>query len=176
MASALGAALIGEWGRNRKSSYKAKGWLAQIRHLTATRGGSEAADAVGLDVTEGTLLAWLEWSHPDDRKPSPSNQRKIRQAYEYMAGSWDSASQTRRYEITGMIDSGDRIERRTLRIDARRGQWDQIRLRYLSGEMTDDEAEQMFVEDVIVEDIGEGSPPDHSAYAWGFPGTSYTIT
>lgn len=172
MASALGRALIEEWGKDRKVSYRAKGWLAQIRHLTSTRGGSEAADAVGLDVTRSTLLAWLS----EERDPSPANQRKIRQAYEYLAGSWSRVSEGRRYEITGMIGSGDRTQNRTLRIDGSRGDWTRIRDRYLSGEMTEDEAEDLFIEDVIVEDIGEGSPEDDDAYAWNFPGTSYTIT
>ncbi|MFJ3422022.1 hypothetical protein ACIPN8_37440 [Streptomyces sp. NPDC086082] len=69
--------------------------------------------------------------------------------------------------------SGCRISSATsaapLRIDGTRGHWEEIEELWLAGDLTDDEFEDHFVDDVIVEDIGEGTD------GWEFPGASYTV-
>ncbi|MGW0316549.1 hypothetical protein [Streptomyces flavidovirens] len=75
------------------------------------------------------------------------------------------------FEISGVVRTGDderhrgRPEAAPLRIDGRRGHWDEIEELWLAGELTDDEFEDHFVDDVIVEDIGEGTD------GWDFPGS-----
>ncbi|MFI9772922.1 hypothetical protein ACIHJG_39750 [Streptomyces sp. NPDC052415] len=49
-----------------------------------------------------------------------------------------------------------------LRIDGSRGHWDAIEELWLAGELTDDEFEDHFIDDVIVEDIGEGTGASYS--------------
>ncbi|WP_328826005.1 hypothetical protein OHT77_01205 [Streptomyces sp. NBC_00252] len=69
--------------------------------------------------------------------------------------------------------SGCRISSTTsaapLRIDGTRGNWEEIEELWLAGDLTDDEFEDHFVDDVIVVDIGEGTD------GWEFPGASYTV-
>lgn len=164
--SALGRALLDEWGGGRKSTYTAKGWHAMLSKLTSSPRGYDAANAAGLDVTPRTLLGWLA----EQASPSAANQRKIREAYDRMAGGyWDPANETRPYRIVGEIDSGDRVQNRALVINPARGDWQPIREAYERGELTEEKAEEMFIEHVIEEDIGEGSG------GWGFPGGSYTV-
>jgi hypothetical protein len=50
-----------------------------------------------------------------------------------------------------------------------RGNWDAIEALWFAGELTDDESEDHFIDDVIVEDIGEGTD------GWQFPGGSYSV-
>ena len=79
------------------------------------------------------------------------------------------------YEISGVVRTGnDERTRGTrdaapLRIDGTRGHWEEIEELWLAGDLTDDEFEDHFVDDVIVEDIGEGTD------GWEFPGASYTV-
>ncbi|MDX3568461.1 hypothetical protein [Streptomyces sp. ID05-47C] len=56
-----------------------------------------------------------------------------------------------------------------LRSDGSRGNWDAIEELWLAGELTDDEFEDHFIDDVIVEAIGEGTD------RWEFPGASYSV-
>lgn len=74
----------------RASSYRAKGWHAQIRALSAAGDrGSRAADRAGLSVTAPTLRHWLA----EDRAPTAANQAKISAAYERLAhGGRDKAA------------------------------------------------------------------------------------
>lgn len=161
---ALGRALIAEWGGGRKKSYGAVGWHAQIRKLTEAGGGAAAADKAGLDVTRSTLLKWLAQT----QEPSAANQRKINEAYEVLGGFWDSANENRTYHIHGLIDSGDRSKTRILKVDGSRGSWSEIEEAYNDG-ADDDEIEELFIEHVINEDIGEPTDP------WNFPGSSYSV-
>ncbi|MGW1290464.1 hypothetical protein ACWD4N_44510 [Streptomyces sp. NPDC002586] len=76
---------------------------------------------------------------------------------------------------SGKVKTGnDERERGTrraapLRIDGSRGTWDEIEELWLAGELTDDQFEDHFIDDVIVADIGEGTD------GWEFPGTSYSV-
>ncbi|MFJ3339161.1 hypothetical protein [Streptomyces sp. NPDC086766] len=78
------------------------------------------------------------------------------------------------YEISGVVKTGDdertrgTVDAAPLRIDGSRGNWDEIEELWLVGELTDDEFEDHFIDDVIVEDIGEGTD------GWEFPGASYS--
>ena len=77
----LGEALIDLYrqvsaGRAR-TSYDARGWHAQLRALTDTRAGREAADRAGLAPTARTLLGWLA----ETTTPNKANREKIAQAY-----------------------------------------------------------------------------------------------
>ncbi|MEU9214314.1 hypothetical protein AB0D27_42180, partial [Streptomyces sp. NPDC048415] len=79
------------------------------------------------------------------------------------------------YEISGWVTTGtDRRQRGTrdaapLRIDGSRGDWDAIENLWLAGDLTDDEFEDHFTDDVIVADIGEGTD------GWEFDGGSYSV-
>ncbi|WP_433456356.1 hypothetical protein ACQPXS_46580 (plasmid) [Streptomyces sp. CA-142005] len=55
-----------------------------------------------------------------------------------------------------------------MRIDGSRGDWDEIEELWLAGELTDDEFEDDFVDDIIVAGIGAGTN------GWGVPGASYS--
>lgn len=182
MSSALGRALMRFWGDDpRKKSYTATGWHAQVRKLSEHSRGSWAADQVGLDVKHRTLVDWLA----ERREPSPANRQKINAAYQLLAGGiWNPAVERHLYEITGWVSTGRGQDQdlryrgatsgpdqsAPLRIDGREGRWYRIRQAYESGELTDEKAEEWFISDVIVEDIGEGSPG-----GWEFPGSSYSV-
>ncbi|MEU0247326.1 hypothetical protein ABZ192_23950 [Streptomyces sp. NPDC006235] len=47
--------------------------------------------------------------------------------------------------------------------------WDEIEVLWLAGELADDEFEDHFIDDVIVEGIGEGTD------GWQNPGASYAV-
>ncbi|WP_234358487.1 hypothetical protein [Streptomyces sp. NRRL B-24085] len=55
------------------------------------------------------------------------------------------------------------VDAAPLRIDGSRGNWDAIEALWHAGELTDDEFEDHFIDDVIVEDIGEDTD------GWQFP-------
>ncbi|MFJ5310041.1 hypothetical protein [Streptomyces sp. NPDC088350] len=56
-----------------------------------------------------------------------------------------------------------------LRIDGSRGDWDAIEELRIAGELSDTGFEDHFVDDVIVQDIGEGTG------GWTFDGSSYSV-
>lgn len=60
--------------------YDRKGWHAQLKQLTGTQRGYDAANRAGLSPTARTLREWLG----EDRTPNAANQRKIHQAYEHL--------------------------------------------------------------------------------------------
>ncbi|MGW7047955.1 hypothetical protein ACWGDT_35780 [Streptomyces avermitilis] len=78
-------------------------------------------------------------------------------------------------EISGTVKTGnDERERGTrraapLRIDGRRGDWTEIEELWNSGDLTDSDFEDHFIDDVVVADIGEGTD------GWDFPGSSYVV-
>lgn len=176
-AADLGRALMQAWGDDpRKRSYTATGWHAQISKLTQHSRGSWAADQAGLDVSHTTVVRWLSYGGPEDQAPTAENQAKINRAYQLLAGGiWDPSNETREYRIKGTVKTGSDIRDRgsdgqaALLIDGSSGSWDRIREAYESGEITDKDAGEWFISDVIVEDIGEGSD------GWEFPGSSYSV-
>lgn len=59
------------------TSYRAKGWHAQLRELTGSKYGSTAADKAGLNPSGRAVKEWLS----ESRNPSKANQEKISEAY-----------------------------------------------------------------------------------------------
>ncbi|WP_217238286.1 hypothetical protein [Streptomyces sp. AC555_RSS877] len=162
--------------RHRLSSYTAKHWHAQLSQLTATHRGQQALADAGLNVTAKTLINWLSDAEYNVRR---SYLDIIHTAYENVAivpaDPIPRHIKRGQYEISGVVTTGDdERERGTadaapLRIDGTRGNWDAIEELWLAGELTDDEFEDHFIDDVIVEDIGEGTD------GWTFPGASYSV-
>ncbi|MET8029628.1 hypothetical protein [Streptomyces avermitilis] len=162
--------------RHRLSTYNAKHWHAQLSQLTGTHRGYQALEEVGLDVTAKTLLNWLSDPEYNVRR---SYRDLIHTAYENVAivpaDPIPDHVKNGQYEISGWVTTGtDRRERGTrdaapLRIDGTRGDWDAIEELWAAGELPDDEFEDHFIDDVIVQDIGEGTD------GWEFDGGSYSV-
>lgn len=178
--SALGDALLDAWGgTGRRRSYDAKGWHAQVTKLTESQRGYDAMARAGIDVTPATLLTWLSRDGRDtDFAPSAGNRAKIRQAYDIMAGSWDTANERRPYLISGMVKMGADIRNRghrsaPLKVEAVPARhWANIRAEWDAGTLTSDDAEDLFTDDVIGNDPALASTSE----PWEFPGDHYTIT
>ncbi|MFF1627439.1 hypothetical protein [Streptomyces sp. NPDC058272] len=162
--------------RHRLSSYNAKHWHAQLSQLTGTHRGHQALEEGGLDVTVKTLLSWLSDPEYNVRR---SYRDLIHTAYENVAivpaDPIPDHVKDGDFEISGWVTTGsDRRQRGTrnaapLRIDGRSGHWDEIEELWLAGELTDEAFEDHFIDDVIVEDIGEGTD------GWTFDGGSYSV-
>jgi len=162
--------------RHRLSSYNARHWHAQLSQLTATHRGYQALEDAGLHVTTKTLVNWLSDPEYNIRR---SYRDLIHTAYENTAivpaDPIPEHVKNGQFEISGTVKTGDdERERGTpraspLRIDGRRGNWDEIEELWAAGELTDDEFEDHFIDDVIVEDIGEGTD------GWDFPGSAYSV-
>ncbi|MFB7418268.1 hypothetical protein ACFC1L_27040 [Streptomyces sp. NPDC056210] len=162
--------------RHRLSSYNAKHWHAQLSQLTGTHRGYQALDEAGLDVTVKTLLNWLSDPEYNVRR---SYRDLIHTAYENVAivpaDPIPAHIKSGDFEISGYVTTGrDRRERGTreaapLRIDGRQGDWNDIEALWMAGELTDDEMEDHFIDDVIELDIGGGSD------GWEFDGSSYSV-
>ncbi len=162
--------------RHRLSTYNAKHWHAQLSQLTGTRRGYEALETAGLDVRPGTLFKWLSDPEYNVRR---GYRDLIHTAYENVAivpaDPLPDHIKDGQYEISGWVTTGtDRRQRGTpdaapLRIDGERGHWDEIEELWMADELTDDEFEDHFIDDVIVEDIGEGTD------GWVFDGRSYSV-
>ena len=162
--------------RHRLSTYNAKHWHAQLSQLTGTRRGYEALETAGLDVRSDTLFKWLSDPEHNVRR---GYRDLIHTAYENVAivpaDPIPDHIKRGQYEISGVVRTGnDERTRGTrdaapLRIDGTRGNWEEIEELWLAGDLTDDEFEDHFVDDVIVEDIGEGTD------GWEFPGASYAV-
>ncbi|MCX5256745.1 hypothetical protein OOK27_21840 [Streptomyces canus] len=162
--------------RHRLSSYTAKHWHAQLSQLTATHRGQQALQDAGLGVTTQTLIKWLSDAEYNIRR---GYRDLIHTAYENAAivpaDPLPDHIKRGQYEISGTVKTGDdereRGTRRAapLRIDATRGYWNAIEELWAAGELTDDEFEDHFIDDIIVSDIGEGTD------GWDFPGASYAV-
>jgi hypothetical protein len=162
--------------RHRLSSYNARHWHAQLSQLTGTHRGYQALEDAGLHVTTKTLLNWLSDPEYNIRR---SYRDLIHTAYENAAtvpaDPIPDYVKDGQFEISGTVKTGDdERERGTrqaapLRIDGSRGNWDEIEELWAAGELTDDEFEDHFIDDVIVEDIGEGTD------GWDFPGSAYSV-
>ncbi|MFE5842112.1 hypothetical protein ACFQ7N_10740 [Streptomyces niveus] len=162
--------------RHRLSSYNAQHWHAQLRQLTGTHRGYQALDDAGLHVSTKTLINWLSDPEYNIRR---GYRDLIHTAYENVAVAPaepipDHIRQGQ-YEISGDVKTGDDLRTRgtwktaPLRIDGSQGNWDEIEALWLAGELTDDKFEDHFIDDVIVEDIGEGTD------GWDFPGSAYSV-
>ncbi|MFI9824131.1 hypothetical protein ACIHFC_27250 [Streptomyces sp. NPDC052013] len=162
--------------RHRLSTYTAKHWHAQLSQLTATHHGYQVLADAGLHVTTKTLINWLSDPEYNIRR---SYRDLIHTAYENAAiipaDPIPDRFKNGQFEISGLVKTGDdereRGNRRAapLRIDGSRGYWDAIEELWLAGELTDDDFEDHFIDDVIVADIGEGTD------GWEFPGAVYAI-
>lgn len=170
LINAIAAAAGGTVGVRR--SYTAKGWHAQISKITSSPRGYLAAEQAGLSVNHRTLVDWLA----ERREPSPANQRKISEAYAIMAGKWPDGVERQDIEIHGVVKQNQDSRERgggsghaAFLIDGRAGRWERMKEAWEEGDPDPDDFEDWFIEDVIEEDIGEGTEP------WEFPGGSYTV-
>ncbi|MFJ9752572.1 hypothetical protein [Streptomyces chartreusis] len=162
--------------RHRLSTYHAKHWHAQLSQLTGTHRGYQALEEAGLDVTVKTLLNWLSDAEYNIRR---SYRDLIHTAYENVAivpaDPIPDRFKDGDFEISGWVTTGsDRRERGTraaapLRIDGGQGDWGAIEALWLAGELTDVDFEDHFIDDVIVQDIGEGTD------GWTFDGGNYSV-
>ncbi|MFD5271567.1 hypothetical protein [Streptomyces sp. NPDC058335] len=162
--------------RHRLSTYSAKQWHAQLSQLTGTRRGCEALDSAGLDVRPDTLFKWLSDPEYNVRR---SYRDVIHTAYENVAivpaEPLPDTVKRGQFEISGLVKTGDdereRGTRRAapLRIDASRGDWTEIEALWLAGDLRDNDFEDLFVDEIIVADIGEGTD------GWEFGGDSYAV-
>ncbi|MEH0500511.1 hypothetical protein QBA79_44015 [Streptomyces scabiei] len=147
-----------------------------LSQLTATHRGQQALADAGLHVTAKTLINWLSDAEYNVRR---SYLDIIHTAYENVAvvpaDPIPRHIKRGQYEISGIVKTGDdertrgTVDAAPLRIDGTRGQWDAIEELWFAGELSDDEFEDHFIDDVIVEDIGEGTD------GWEFPGASYAV-
>ena len=171
LGEALLAAALQLGGRPRLKSYTAKSWHPQIVKIVASPRGYAAANLVGLTASKRTVLAWLA----NEVTPNKENQAKIQAAYDVMAGKFPSEMTYAEYRITGQVTLGDDSRHRggldsaPLLIDGSAGTWGPIRSAWNSGHMTPEDFERLFIEHVIVEDLGEGSEP------WMFDGSDYDV-
>ncbi|MFJ3224314.1 hypothetical protein ACIPJS_13255 [Streptomyces sp. NPDC086783] len=109
----------------------------------------------------------------------PSYRDLIHTAYEYVAfvpaEPLTDTIKRGQYEISGLVKTGsderERGNRRAapLRMDASRGDWSDIETLRLAGDRRDDDFVDLFIDEVIVADIGEGTG------GWEFSGGSYSV-
>jgi hypothetical protein len=177
MASPLGRALLDFWGGGIRRSFGAKGWHAQLSELTKNPQGYKAMEAAGISVTPKTLFKWLSQDGGrDDFSPNRQNVEKIQRAYDIRRGAWNPDYERHQYRIKGIVKiAGDVRDRgadgtNPLRINGESGDWTRIRDAYAEGELTEEDAEEWFIEDVILEDLGDGTD------GWEFPGSSYSVS
>lgn len=164
-------------GAPHKSSYTAKGWHAQISRITSTKAGYEAADRVGLTVSERTLKGWLSWAGDGDPEPSKANQALIAKAYVLAgAGRWPDWER-KTFRVYGEVEQGGDVRDRggdgtspllVEGTDASGRVWAEFKEDWEKGGITEDQIDGHF--GVICMDALGGSDP------WDFPGTSYTVT
>jgi hypothetical protein len=154
----------------RRSTYDAKGWQAQFSQLSSTKEGYAAMERAGLSATTRTQRGWLT----GDAEPTRANRGLIAEAYRVMAGGFNPGWKAETYEVTGRVTMGSdsRVRGRQgnspLRVDGRSGIWRRIEAEW-NGKADPARLEELFVEDVIVEDLGEGSFP------WEFDGNRYEV-
>ena len=171
----LGAALVDLFateGRpgGARSTYTAKSWLAQFSQLSKTKTGYQAMEQAGVSASVRTQKSWLAGSTV---APGPTR-AAIARAYAAMQGGFAARWKAARYEIAGRVTMGaDSRERGSgrhapLRVDGRAGNWTRIELAW-NADAGPDEIERLFVEDVLIADLGETSHP------WQFDGFWYEV-
>lgn len=167
------ADLFSQGGRagGQRSTYDRKGWRAQFSQLSTTKAGYAAMERAGLSATRETQRNWLSGT----TEASKANQGLIAQAYAAMAGGWVPRWETAQYSIKGRLTQGrDSRERgyhgnSPLRLDGNLGIWGPIRDAWNDG-ADEDTIEELFVEFVVIPNLGEGSFP------WEFDGDRYEVT
>jgi hypothetical protein len=162
----LGAAAVDLFerlfGGRVRTSYRAKGWHAQIRELTATAPGRAAADAAGLSPSATTLLAWLA----ERQVPNKANRELIDKAYRMMRGVFDDREVRKDIRLTGLVSFQSATGRRDSRfrgrggnapllIDGAGGVWEPIAEAWDRGVRDPDTIGYLFIEYVIIPDFGE---------------------
>ena len=158
-----------------RGSYTRATTAGQFRQLFGSDRGYKALQDAGLDVKQArTMAGWLDGS----THPNKANTSAINRAYEAMAkGGTPEWVRKGRMEISGQAGTGRDIRDRgsggnaPLRIDmsqASAGGWDRVDAAVAEG--GDDDVEEVFAEEVIAEDIGDGSD------GWAFPGASYIVS
>jgi hypothetical protein len=178
---ALGAALrafILAQGGARLKSYNRVGWRAQYRQLSRTARGRQGLAAAGVQATARTAAGWLR-----GKQASKRNREAIAAAYAAISGQFPAGVKTAPNGggaillISGVVDiGGDRRTRGTppnvaFKIGAQQGgDWTRIEEAWNAGEVTDEELEDYFIEDVVAVDI------DDLSEDLSFPGSSYTIS
>ena len=93
-----------------------------------------------------------------------------------MAGRWPDGIERQDINLHGQVRTGNDSRERggsspsaPFLIDGRAGDWRRIKEAWNAGDVNADDVEDLFIEDVIEADIGEGSDE------WEFPGGSYTV-
>lgn len=185
MSAALGRALRAAWTRagasRRRLRPSAKSWRAQLTELTRSGRGQQALASAGAGPGPGARK-WTGWLS-GDVEPSARSRAQIAAAY----GSWFGATDTapsdpfgaiedRTHAINGQMVTSDGDDRQRgsgrepFRAQAfgRTGDWSRIRDAWLR-RASDEELADLFIDDVIMEDIAEFSAQPT------FPGGSYTI-
>lgn len=166
-------ALFATGGRpgSPRSTYDRKGWRAQFSQLSATKSGYAAMERAGLNATTRTQRGWLT----GDTEASATNRGFIAAAYQAMAGGWNPDWQPKQYVIRGRLTQGNDSRERgyhgnsPLRLDGRLGQWGPIQRAWDDG-ADPDTIEGLFIEFVVIPNLGEGSFP------WEFDGDRYEVS
>lgn len=177
----LGDALVdlfSQQGRpgGRRASYDRQGWRAQFAQLSSTTSGYAAMERAGLSATTRTQRGWLS----GDAAASAANQKLISQAYQAMAGGWSPSWETREFKISGRVTAGNNDSRvrgfgrsAPLRVDGSGANWVHIE-REFNGDANPASIEQLFIQYVIVPDIGETS--GGTSGTWEFDGDRYEVS
>lgn len=168
----LGAALVDlfKTGGHARSTYDRVSWRAQFSQMSRTKAGYAAMEAAGLSASIETQRKWLAGG-----ETTAANRTKIHEAYRQLATGFDRGWSRAQYAITGRVTQGNDSRERgrgrnaPLRLDGTIGRWNRIEDAWAEG-ADPDEIERLFVEDVVVPNLGEGSHP------WEFDGDDYEVT
>jgi hypothetical protein len=175
----LGAALVNLYDQvagNRRTSYTAKGWHAQVRALTNTAAGRVAADAAGLSPSARTLMGWLSQS----QTPNAANRSAIGAAYRSLQGGFDRKAVEKPIEIKGRVTFSARDSRvrgengiNPLRVDGAGGDWSEVEKLWNAAVRDHGQHLDAFVDGVVEPDIGEVS---EGSWSEAFDGDWYEVS
>ena len=159
-------------GRARES-YDRTTTVGQFRQLFGSDKGYKALGGAGLDVKQArTFSGWLDGTS----QPNKANASAIDQAYRAMQrGGTPEWVKRESIKIHGPVGTGPdvrdrgngRYEPLLINLRGTPGGWDRLDEALRDGD--DDDVEEVFADDIIGEDIGDGSG------GWSFPGTSYRV-
>lgn len=186
----LGHALVNLYdqlsGSTRRTSFKAKGWHAQLRELYSAKVGERgratriaAREAAGMGrVPIKQLTGWLTGRVT----PNAANRALIGRAYRQLQGGFNDDALRTEIRISGQVtlySNGRRDSRirgrggrAPLRVDGTAGTWDRIGDEWDRGNRDPGNHEIYFILDVLEADIGEVSDG-----SWGtaFDGDWYEV-
>jgi hypothetical protein len=156
-----------------RESYTRSTTVGQFRQLFGSDKGYKALSDAGLDVKQArTFSGWLDGTS----QPNKANASAIDRAYKAMqrGGPPDWVKQ-QSIKISGEVGTGHdvrdrgggRYEPLLINLRGTPGGWDRLDEALRDG--TDDAVEEAFADEIIGEDIGDGSG------GWSFPGTSYRV-